>query len=165
MKNELQFSPSFKSRVNRWARGEITWAQVEGLSAEKAKEFQKTACDLARRGQLKKAKVILEGLVALNPKDHVSRAALGTVLQKLGQVDEARAAYDTAIATSDKDVVAFANRGELRIKAGDVAGGLGDLKRAVESDPKLNSASARRAKALATAIIVQAAKAGNSGSP
>ena len=161
MKQEIQFTQSFKSRVNQWAKGELTWAQVEGLSAEKAKEFQKTACDLVRRGQLKKAKVIFEGLVALNPKDHVSRAALGTVLQKMDRMDEAMAAYEEAISTSDTDVVALANRGELRIKKGDVAGGLGDLKRAVEAHPKLTSVSARRAKALATAIIVQVAKAGS----
>jgi Flp pilus assembly protein TadD len=159
MKREIKFSSGFKSRVARWAAGEITWAEVEGFTVEKAREYSKTACDLARRGQLKKAAAIFEGLVAMNPKDHSTRAALGTVYQKMGRLEDAMAAYEQALATDPNDVVALSNRGELRLKSGNVAGGLGDLSRAVEADPNITTASAARARALATAVISQAAKA------
>ncbi len=159
MKKPIELSPEFKNRVARWAAGEITWAEVEDFTADEAREYRTTACDLARRGQLKKAAAIFEGLVAMNPKDHVSRAALGTVYQKMGRIDDALAAYEGAIATDATDVVALANRGELRLQKGDVKSGLDDLRRAVEADPGFATASARRAKALATALIVQAAKA------
>lgn len=159
MKNEIELSPEFKQNVVRWAKGEVTWAEVEGFTYEQATQFARTACELAERGQLKKAAAIFEGLVAMNPKDHASRAALGTVYQKMGRIDDARVEYERAIETDPKDVVALSNRGELRLRQGD-AGGLDDLRRAIEADPAFDTASARRAKALATAVVLQAAKAG-----
>jgi Flp pilus assembly protein TadD len=159
MKPQIEFSPEFKARVRQWSRGEISWAEVEGFTGKEAQEARQTACDLARRGQLKKASAIFEGLVAINPRDHSSRAALGTVYQKMGRIDEAVVAYDLAIATEGSDVVALANRGELRLKNGDVRGGLEDLSHAVEADPEGKTASAQRARAIATALIRDAAKA------
>ncbi len=159
MKPDMQLSPETVERVVLWAKGQMTWAQVEGFTAKQASEYQKTACELAQRGQLKKAALIFEGLVAINPEDHASRAALGTVYQKMGRIEEALAEYDQAIATSPTDVVALANRGELRVQKGDL-GGLDDLRRAVEADPQLATASAKRAKAIGTAIVAKAAEAG-----
>ena len=43
--------------------------------------------DLATAGRLEEARIIFEGLVEGNPKDSASRAALGTVYQKLGRID------------------------------------------------------------------------------
>ena len=159
MKSEIEFSPEFKERVRQWSRGEISWAEVEGFTGKQAQEAQQTACDLARRGQLKKAAAIFEGLLAINPADHSSRAALGTVYQKMGRLEEAASAYNLAIAGDAGDVVALANRGELRLKNGDVRGGLEDLTHAVEADPEGKTASAQRARAIATALIREAAKA------
>jgi tetratricopeptide (TPR) repeat protein len=159
MNREIEFSDEFKARVRSWSRGEISWAEVEGFTSHEAQEARKTACDLAGRGQLRKSAGIFEGLLAINPKDHTSRAALGTVYQKMGRVDDALSAYDGAIATDAHNVVALANRGELRLKSGDLRGGLEDLAHAVDADPDGHSASARRARAIATALVQEAARA------
>jgi tetratricopeptide (TPR) repeat protein len=147
MHARISLHPRFARDVARWARGEITWAQVEGFTEEQAREFAQTACQLARKGQLKKAAKIFEGLVALNPLDHASRAALGGVYQRMGRFNDAMGAYDAAIATDGRDVVARANRGELRLLRGD-AGGLDDLRTAIEVDQDLVTAAAKRAKAV-----------------
>jgi len=147
MSGTMRLDPRFAENVARWARGEITWAQVEGFTSKQARDFAQAGYDLARRGQFKKAVVIFEGLIAMNPYDHSSRASLGAVYQRLGRTGDAVREYDQAIATNGRNVVALANRGEIRLQQGD-PGGAEDLRKAVEFDPRMLTVSANRARAL-----------------
>jgi Flp pilus assembly protein TadD len=150
-----------KSRLNAFARGEMTWAEVEGMTFEEAKAIAQVGCDLAAAGRLDDARIVFEGLVAGNPKDSGARAALGTVYQKLGRTPEAITEYTAALEADPKNPVAWANRGELRLKAGDRAG-FHDLSKAIDADPYGETAAGRRAKGLVKAITlaaVQLAKA------
>ena len=145
-------------QVRRWARGERTWAEVEGITFEEAQGIARVGCELAGAGRLEEARVVFEGLCTLNPRDGAVRAALGTVYQKLGRVPEARAEYDAALQLSPDNPVALANRGELRLRAGD-RDGLVDLARAIEADPGGETAASRRARALLRAMAMLAAEA------
>ncbi len=147
MQKEPNVSPKFFDNVARWARGEITWAQVEGFTSRQAREFAEAACDLARRGQLRKAAAIFEGLVAMNPFDHASRAALGTVYRRMGRIEDALQAFDHAIAVCADDVVALAHRGELKLQSDDPSG-FDDLRRATDIDSVGRTAAARRARSV-----------------
>lgn len=146
-----------KSKLTSFAKGEMTWAEVEGMTFEEAKAIASVGCDLAAAGRLDDARVIFEGLVAGNPKDSAARAALGTVYQKLGRTAEAITEYTAALDTDARNPVALANRGELRLKAGDRAG-FNDLAKAVEADPYGETAAGRRAKGLVKAIAMAAVK-------
>jgi Flp pilus assembly protein TadD len=150
-----------KTRLNAYARGEMTWAEVEGMTFEEAKAIAQVGCDLAAAGRLDDARVIFEGLVAGNPHDSGAHAALGTVYQKLGRTPDAITEYTAALESDPRNPVALANRGELRLKAGDRAG-FQDLSKAVDADPYSETAAGRRAKGLVKAITlaaVQVAKA------
>jgi Flp pilus assembly protein TadD len=144
-----------KRRITAFTRGQMTWAEVEGMTFEEAKAIAQVGCDLAAAGRLDDAKIIFEGLVAGNPKDSAARAALGTVYQKLGRVPDAITEYTAAIESDPKNPVALANRGELRLKAGDRAG-FADLSKAVEADPYGETAAGRRARGLVKAITLAA---------
>ena len=76
-------------RLKAFARGETTWAEVEGMTFEEAKAIAQVGCDLAAAGRLEEARILFEGLVEGNPKDSAARAALGTVYQKLGRLEDA----------------------------------------------------------------------------
>lgn len=142
-------------RLKAFMRGEMTWAEVEGMTWQEAKGIAQVGCDLASAGRLEEARVIFEGLVAGNPKDSAMQSALGTVYQKLGRLDEAKAAYDAALDLDPRNPVALGNRGELRLKGGDNQG-FGDLARAVEADPHGETAAGRRSRGLIKAITMQA---------
>jgi len=141
----------------RFLAGEVTWAQVEGMTAEHAARIAQTACDLAAAGKLEEARVLLEGLVAGNPHDASARAALGTVFQKLGRIPEALAEYEAVIAAGAQSPVALANRGELRLAAGDPRGAT-DLEAAVAVDPQGTTVAAQRAAGLLRAIATASAR-------
>jgi Flp pilus assembly protein TadD len=153
-----QINEETARKLRAFARGELTWAEVEGITWERARAAVQLGCDLAAADHLDDARVIFEGLAACNPKDAVSQAALGTVYQKLGRPLDAEAAYSTALAIDPKDAVALSNRGELRLKRGDREGAI-DLAHAIESDPQGETAAARRARALLRALAIQLASA------
>jgi len=140
-----------EDKMRRFLNHELTWAEVEGMTAEQAGKIAHIGCELAARGRLNDARIIFEGLVAGNPKDSSAQSALGTVYERLGRREEALECFDTALTLVASNVIALAHRGELRLRAGD-AGGLEDLARAVEVDSKGVSAAGRRARALLSAL-------------
>ncbi len=135
------------------ANGETTWAEVEGLTFEDAKAIAQIGCDLAAGGRLDEARIVFEGLVAMNPRDSAAHAALGTVYQKLGRIEQALAQYTAALSGDAANPVALANRGELRLKAGDRLGA-DDLAQAVAADPHGETSAGRRARGLVKAITL-----------
>ena len=151
----MELDVEAKEKLRSFARGEITWAEVEGMTWQEARAIAQVGCDLAAAGRLEEARIIFEGLVAGNPKDSGAQAALGTVYQKLGRISDALGAYDAAVEVDPRNPVALANRGELRLRAGDRQG-FADLALAVEADIHGETAAGRRAKALVRAITLQA---------
>jgi Flp pilus assembly protein TadD len=123
------------------------------MTWEEANAIAEMGCELAGAGRLEEARILFEGLVAGNPKDSGSRAALGTVYQKLGRLEEAMGEYDAALAHDPKNPVALGNRGELLLKKGDRRGLL-DLSLAVQADPKGETAAGRRAQWLVKLVAV-----------
>lgn len=135
--------------------GRSTWAEVAGMTSGDAKIIAQIGCDLAAAGRLDEARIVFEGLTAMNPKDTAARAALGTVYQKLGRITDALIEYSAAIDGDPKNPIALTNRGELRLKANDKEG-FTDLARAVQADPHGETSAGRRAKGLVKAITTKA---------
>ena len=128
-----------------------TLAEVTGITAEQAEVIATMGRDLASTGHLDDARIVFEGLVALNPLDAAAHAALGTIYQKLGRLKEARASYDACLKLQPRNPVALANRGELRVLSQDSGGWL-DLGKALEADPEGNTGASQRARALIEAV-------------
>lgn len=145
-------------KLKAFATGEVTWAEANGVTFEEARAIADIGCDLAAQGRLLEAKVLFEGLVEMNPRDAASRAALGTVYQKLGQLDAAVAEYSAAIGLDPAQPVALANRGEIRLQQRD-QGGVEDLIAAAKADPGGATTAGRRARALVEAIAAAGQKA------
>lgn len=142
--------------VRAWARGEATWAEVEGMGAAEAAAIARVGVELAAAGRLGEARVVFEGLVELNPRDAGAHAALGTVYQRLGRTDDALAAYGAALGVDPYQAVALGNRGELLLRLGR-SEGFADIAAAVESDPAGRTVAGRRAAGIARAVTLAAA--------
>ncbi len=142
-------------KLKAFARGEATWAEVEGMTFEEAKAIAQVGCELAAAGRYEEARILFEGLVEGNPKDAASRAALGTVYQKMGRLPEAITEYSAALERDPRNPVALVNRGELYLRQGQRQG-FTDVANAVEADPHGETAAGRRARALVKAITLVA---------
>ncbi len=144
---------ALRSRLTAVARGEVTLAQLQGMTYAQARAIARVGCELSAAGRLEEARILFKGLVATNPKDAGAHAALGTVYQRLGRGEEARASYDAALELSPHHPVALSNRGELRLRTGD-RGGREDLVRAAEVDPEGRTRAGRRARELLEAMAL-----------
>ncbi|QRN99664.1 tetratricopeptide repeat protein [Archangium violaceum] len=142
-------------KLKAFVRGEMTWAEVEGMTFEEAKAIAQVGCDLAAAGRCEEARILFEGLVEGNPKDTASRAALGTVYQKLGRLQDAMREYSAALERDPRNPVALVNRGELYLRQGNRQG-FTDIANAVEADPHGETSAGRRARALVKAIALAA---------
>ena len=144
-----------RERLRAFARGEATWAEVEGITARDAERMARTGVELAQAGRLREAALVFEAMVEINPRDAGAHAALGTVYQKLGRNDDAVRAYGEALARDPRHPVALGNRGELLLRQGRQEG-FGDVAAAVAADPEGRTAAGRRAARLAKAITADA---------
>jgi tetratricopeptide (TPR) repeat protein len=138
-------------RIQGFLRGELTLAELEGMSWDDAAKIAEAGCELAESGRLEEARVLFEGLTGMNPRDAGAHAALGTVYQKLGRLPEALSSYSVAIELDPLHPVALAHRGELRLRAGD-ENGYRDLQSAVVSDPEGETEAGARAAAWIQAL-------------
>ena len=144
-----------REKLLAFARGEATWAEVEGITAADAARMARTGVELAQAGRLREAALVFEAMVEINPKDAGAHAALGTVYQKLGRTEDALVAYGAALARDPTHPVALGNRGELLLRLGRREG-FGDVAAAVAADPDGKPAAGRRAARLAKAITADA---------
>lgn len=137
--------------VLKFINGEITWAQVEGLTEEQATRYMQMGTAYLQAGQFDRALEVFNCLAGVNPKDPDAHALVGSTYQAMEKPEQAIAAFGRALALNPKHIVALAGRGELRRKQGD-AEGLSDLKRAAEIDPMGKTNAGKRAAQLVRAL-------------
>ncbi len=141
-----------KALVRRFLRGEITFAQLEGLTAEEASRIAAVGHALFRRGRLSEAATVFEGLAAVNPLDPYAHQLLGAIAERQGRAGDALKHYDVSLSLRGGDPWVLARRGELRIRAGDPGGGAEDLARACAGDPEAQVPTTPRARLILQAL-------------
>jgi len=144
--------------VMKFLNGEITWAQVEGITEDQATRFMEVGTTYLATQRFDEAEKVFKCLADINPKDADAHALLASTYQAQERPAEAIAAFGEALKMNPKHLVALAARGELRMKEGD-RGGLDDLKRAAEIDPMGTTASGKRAAQLVRALVFRSGEA------
>jgi Tfp pilus assembly protein PilF len=141
----LRWAPE---RVDKLVRGKMTLAEFEGISKREQMDIAQIGYDLLMQGRLRHAKLVYEGLVALDPFDAYFHSVLGMIMVQSGHLEEAEARFKRAVHLQARYVSAWASCGEVRVRMGKLEEGMADLARAVSLDPNLRDPAARRAKVL-----------------
>ncbi|MDF1563706.1 MAG: hypothetical protein P1V51_11730 [Deltaproteobacteria bacterium] len=132
-------SPAFdadeKGLLRRFVRGELTFAQLEGLGEREARRLADLGHELFRRGRLHDARVLFEGMCALNPLDPYPHQILGAIAEREERREEAEAHYDLCLGLKARNPWVLARRGELRLLRDAVGEGVIDLERALDLAP------------------------------
>ncbi len=137
--------------LEKFILGDITWAQLQGMTMDEAYNIAEYAYGLYQEGKYHDARTVFEGLVICNPYDAYFHNMLGAVYQQLDMKDEAAEEYTLAIELDSDNLHARVNRGELLLQNGEFDRALDDLKKAIELDPDGRDAAGVRARALAMA--------------
>ncbi len=113
-------------------RGSVSLSDVVGLSDEELEAMYGVGYHLFNWGKYQPALDIFSVLTLYSPfRGHYWRAA-GAVNQAMKRFKEAVLAYDMAITNNNQDAVSYTYRGESLLALGDPAGGMRDLKKAIE---------------------------------
>jgi tetratricopeptide (TPR) repeat protein len=152
MLDDGEISNSFTvANLERFITGQITWAELTGLTMQEAYSFAEIAYNLFEQGKYDQAQTIVEGLVIANPYDGYFHGLLGAIYGRKGMFDESRDSYTLSIQLDATNISSYVNRAEIYLQRGDVEKALKDLKKAVELDPKGEKPFGIRARALAVA--------------
>ncbi len=135
-------------RLEKFIMGEITWAQLQGLTLDDAYRIAEYGYALFQEARYHDAKVIFEGLVVANPYDAYFHSMAGSVYQQLDMRLEAIDSYTIAIEMDPEYLPALVNRGEMYLQDGIVTMASPDLTRVLELDPECESEPAQRAVGL-----------------
>ncbi len=147
---EIEELYTFKN-IDKFLMGEITWAQLQGITMEEAYAIAEFGYGLYKEGKFHDALKIFEGLVLCNPYDSYFHNMLGAVYQQLDMRDEALESYTHAIDFDHANLPAWVNRAELLLSNGDFERALDDLNEAVRLDQEGKNPASLRARALAIA--------------
>lgn len=148
---EIQ-TPNFsEENLTKFVLGEITWAELTGLTMQDAYAFAEIAFNLFEQGKYDQAQTIVEGLVISNPYDGYFHSLLGSIYGRKGMHEEAQEEYSIALELNPNDLASHVNRAEILLQHGEIEKALMDLKHAVELDPKGEQPFGIRARALAQA--------------
>jgi tetratricopeptide (TPR) repeat protein len=142
-----------EDRVRAWAKGEMTLAELDGISGPEMLEMAVMGFAMYEQGRYREAKVIFEGLAALDPLESYYRTALGAVFLAQDKLDQAASEFNEAIKLNQKDLAALVNRGEVRLRKGMLLEAAEDFKSAVDLDPENKDPLSLRARALAAAAL------------
>lgn len=140
-----------KDNLIKFVVGEITWAELTGLTMQEAYSFAEVAYNLFEQGKYDQAQTIVEGLVISNPYDGYFHGLLGAIYGRKGMHEEAQEEYSIAIDLDPANLSAFVNRAEIYLQHGEIDKALLDLRKAIELDPKGEKPFGVRARALAAA--------------
>lgn len=152
MENGEINTPNFSDEnLTKFVLGEITWAELTGLTMQDAYAFAEIAFNLFEQGKYDQAQTIVEGLVISNPYDGYFHSLLGSIYGRKGMHEEAQEEYSIALELNPNDLASHVNRAEILLQHGEIEKALMDLKQAVDLDPKGEQPFGIRARALAQA--------------
>ena len=103
--------------------------------AEPLEIHSRLAVALRKLGRMEEALASFDAILALRPKDALTRGNRAVVLQDLGRFAEAMADFNAALALKPDAAVIYANRGILRRVQGDLEGAAADFAAAASRRP------------------------------
>jgi type III secretion system low calcium response chaperone LcrH/SycD len=116
--------------LQKWADGKATLKDVRGYTDEELYSIARTAYLFFHQGKLQQARVLFQGLYAVNPADPYFARALGVVEFAAGNQTGALSAWDVAIKLAPKDPSAWVGRAEVKLALRQKAQAQEDLRRA-----------------------------------
>jgi tetratricopeptide (TPR) repeat protein len=129
--------------------------QLIAGGAQDAVLFARAAALYGRRGELARARRLLEDALRREPGFVDARVDLGTVARLEGRRDEAHSCYSQALERDPRSLGALSNLGQLCAEGGDVHAAFDAFVRAIKVDPRCEPAL-RGLAGLATTAAVEA---------
>lgn len=134
--------------IPKWAAGEVTLKELKEYSDGELFAVARIAYYFMMQGKTDEARVLFEGLVAIDPRNDYYYRALGTIFQKIGDNERAIRQFGYAIHINAASALSYVNRAEVYILLERYEEAAADLRKALENTNSKDQSLARKIWAL-----------------
>ena len=112
---EAVLDARIQQMVLQWSQGRVSLHQMIGLSAAELHAISSQGYHFFLQGKAEEARIIFEGLVALDPRNSYYLRALGVIYWRLKDPERALAQFSYAMRVAPYEVSSYVNRAEVYI--------------------------------------------------
>jgi predicted Zn-dependent protease len=134
--------------VDQWAKGRVSLKQIVGLSEEELYAISSQGYYLFLQGKAEPARVLFEGLVAIDPRNAYYYRALGAIYWRLKEPQKAIRQFTYAIRVSPREISSYINRAEVYVATSQFKLAQSDLHFALSNAAPQEAALASKARAM-----------------
>ena len=143
-----QLQQRLRKLVGQWSQGRVSLKQIVGLSEEELYAIASQGYFLFLQGKTEPARVIFEGLVAVDPRNPYYYRALGAIYWRLKDGQKAIKQFTYAIRVAPRDVASLVNRAEIFVAQRNFKAARADLNQALRYSGANDGALINKAKAM-----------------
>src|SRR5512136_1725083 len=110
-----QLQQRLQRLVAQWSQGRVSLKQIVGLSEEELFAISSQGYFMFLQGKTEPARVIFEGLVAIDPRNAYYYRALGAIYWRLKEAQKALKQFTYAIRVAPREVSSYVNRAEVYV--------------------------------------------------
>lgn len=144
--NQLQ--QRLQGLVSQWSQGRVTLKQIVGLTEEELYALSNQGYYLFLQGKTEPARVIFEGLVAIEPRNAYYYRALGVIYWQLKEPQKALKQFTYAIRVAPREIASYINRAEVYVALKQFEQARSDLQFAMSNARPFEDALLAKAKAM-----------------
>lgn len=137
-----------KRLVQQWSQGRVSLKQMMGLSDVELHAIASQGYNLFLQGKTDAARVVFEGLLAIDPRNAYYYRALGAIYWRLKEAEKALRQFSYAIRVAPRDISSFVNRAEIYVSTRRFDLARKDLYHAIDHGGPQDRALVRKARAM-----------------
>ncbi len=147
-----QMQTRLKKLAQQWSEGRVSLLEIMGLNSEELYAISSQGYTFFLQGKIQPARVIFEGLVAIDPKNAYYYRALGVIYWRGQEPQKALKQFTYAIRVAPAEVASYINRAEVFVANKQFDDARSDLQHALENARPSDEALSRKARAILTMI-------------
>jgi len=139
--------------AERWSKGQASLKEIVGLDSEELYAISSQGYTFFLQGKIKPARVIFEGLLALDPRNSYFYRALGVIYWREKEPEKALQQFGYAIRVCPHEIVSYIGRAEVLVSGGRFQEAKKDLDFAIANAGATDVALVRKARAILAMIV------------
>lgn len=134
--------------TEQWSQGQVSLKQIMGLSRDELYAISTQGYNFFLQGKIQPARVIFEGLVAIDPRNPYYYRALGVIYWREKETQKALKQFTYAIRVAPKEIASHINRAEVFVGNKQFDDARTDLEYALANAKPHDAALIRKARAI-----------------
>ena len=143
-----QMQVRLEKLTEQWSQGRVSLKQIMGLSTDELYAISTQGYNFFLQGKIQPARVIFEGLVAIDPSNSYYYRALGVIYWREKEPQKALKQFTYAIRVAPNEIASYINRAEVFVSNKQFEDARNDLEFALSHSGAHDGALIRKARAI-----------------